>query len=197
MEMREIWDGLRVQRFGLELFKRLSKREQLFTATGGILLFCLLGYFLMVNPMLERMKTTDRLILQKEEELNEMARLKKEYDQLQGRLKGIEVRLSQQPGNFSLLSYLEGTANSTQIRKNISSMRPQPSGTDNEHFRENSVEVRIENVSLFQVVEFLGAIERSPTYLRVKQVRLKTRYSDPNAMDATFLISSYEGPQKS
>jgi len=175
-----------------DLFKKLSRREQIFSAMGGISVIFLLGYFLGVSPLLEKMKTVDRLILKKEKELQEIVILKKEYDELKGKLRGIEQKLKQQKRDFSLLSFLESTANTAQIRKKISSMRPQPLTTEDKSFQEDSVEVRVENVSLSQVVEFLKAIESSPVYLRVKQIRLKTRYSDPKFMDATFLISSYQ-----
>ncbi|HEX9757995.1 MAG TPA: type II secretion system protein GspM [Nitrospiria bacterium] len=177
---------------GVDLFKKLSHRERIFTVSGGITLVFLFVYFFGVSPLLEQMKTVDRLILQKEDELQKMAFLKKEFDELKGKLRGIEQKISQQKKDFSLLSFLEGTANTVEIRKNISSMRPQPIASEDNSFEEDSVEVRVENVKLSQIVEFLTAIESSPVYLRVKQVRLKTRYSDPNFMDATFLISSYQ-----
>ena len=189
--MREIFGLLKKQRFGLDLFKKLSRRERIFSTLGAFVLVLLFGYFWGVSPLLENLKTVDRLILQKERELEEMVKLKKEYDTLKGKLRGIEQKLNQQNKEFSLLSFLEGTANTVQIRKNIASMRPQPIATQEKNFQEDSVEVRVENVSLPQIVDFLTAIESSSIYLRVKQVRLKTRYSDPNFMDATFLVSSY------
>ncbi len=177
---------------GLDFYKKLSRRERIFSGVGILVVGLLLGYFLGVSPLLDKIKTVERLILKKENEIEEMTKLKKDFDELKGKLRRIELKLNQQKGGFSLLSFLERTASTVQIRKNISSMRPQPMAIEDQNFKEDSVEVRIENVSLLQIVEFLNAIEDASIYLRVKQVRLKTRYADPNFLDATFLVSSYK-----
>ena len=176
---------------GLYFYKKLSRRERIFTMTGGIGLILLLVYFLGVSPMLERIKITDRLILKKEKDIEEMVKLKQEYDGLKERFKGIETRLNRQKGDFSLLSFIEGTAQSIDIRNKISSMRPQPVPSQEGLFREDSVELRIKNISLPQIVEFLKTMGDSPHYLRVKLIKFKTRYSDPSFLDVTLIISNY------
>jgi len=176
---------------GLYFFKKLSRRERIFTMTGGMGLILLLVYFLGVDPMLERIKMTDRLIVKKEKDIEEMVKLKREYDGLKLRFGKIETRLNRQKGDFSLLSYIEGTAQSIDIRNKISSMRPQPINSQEDFFKEDSVELRIKNIRLQEIVEFLKTMGDSPNYLRVKLIQFKTRYSDPSFLDVTLIISSY------
>ena len=48
------------------------------------------------------------------------------------------------------------------------------------------------NVRYSDLVRLLRALEQSPHVLKIKRLHLKTRYSDPNYLDAVFLLSSYE-----
>ena len=48
------------------------------------------------------------------------------------------------------------------------------------------------------IMESRGAVwrgqtlEQSPHVLKIRRLHLKTRYSDPNYLDAVFLLSTYE-----
>jgi len=61
-----------------------------------------------------------------------------------------------------------------------------------EGFREMGVEVKVQNVTLEQAVRFLSSIDDSPHLIRVKQLRMRTRFSDSRFMDATFLTVTYK-----
>lgn len=189
--MKHFLKNLKGYQQGLYLYKKLSRRERIFTMTGGVGLILLLVYFIGVDPMLERIKMTDRLIVKKEKDIEKMVKLKREYDGLKERFERIGTRLNRQKGDFSLLSFIEGTAQSIDIRNKISSMRPQPVNTQQDFFNEDSVELRIKNISLPKIVEFLKTMGDSPNYLRVKLIQFKTRYSDPSFLDVTLIISSY------
>lgn len=189
--MEKFLKNLKVYQQSLYFYKKLSRRERIVTMTGGVGLVFLLVYFLGVDPMLEGIRMADRLILKKEKDIGEMVKLKREYDGLKERFERIETRLNRQKGDFSLLSFIEGTAQSIDIRNKISSMRPQPISRKEDFFKEDSVELRIKNISLPKIVEFLRTMGDSPNYLRVKLIQFKTRYSDPSFLDVTLIISSY------
>lgn len=189
--MEKFLKNLKVYQQSLYFYKKLSRRERIVTMTGGVGLVFLLVYFLGVDPMLEGIRMADRLILKKEKDIGEMVKLKREYDGLKERFERIETRLNRQKGDFSLLSFIEGTAQSIDIRNKISSMRPQPISRQEDFFKEDSVELRIKNISLPKIVEFLKTMGDSPNYLRVKLIQFKTRYSDPSFLDVTLIISSY------
>ena len=70
-------------------------------------------------------------------------------------------------------------------------MRPQPK-LEVKGYEEVGVEIKIQGVTLGQTVKFLSAIEESKSLVNVKRVRLKTRYSEPQYMDAIILATTYE-----
>ena len=75
-------------------------------------------------------------------------------------------------------------------RENLASMRPQPPAAVGE-FREESVEVRLERVRLGQLVQLLFALDSAEAYLKVKELRIKSRFDDRSLLDAVLTVASY------
>ncbi len=172
------------------LLAKLSKRETVFLLAGGAFTVSLLVYLFLIEPIREQTVLSSRLIPQKEEEILKLRRLSEKYVALSARMKEIEGRL---PGanQFSLLSYLEKIAKQNQVRENISSIRAIPPVTQ-APYREIPMEVKMENISLLRIIPFLNTIENAPYFLRIKRLSIKTRVSEPQKLDVTFVVSSYE-----
>ncbi|MFQ5456098.1 MAG: type II secretion system protein GspM [Nitrospirota bacterium] len=173
------------------IIKTLSFRERIFLIGGGVLIIFTALYFLFVSPIMERTATLDRLIIQKENNVKEIISLNHEYIQLKERISGIGKKLSSIKKGFSLLSYIEDAAKRNNIREHISYIRPQNTTTI-DNYKIISVDVKIDNVTLKEIVNFLSFIENSPHLLKVKRIRFKTRYSDTRYLNSTFTISTYE-----
>jgi general secretion pathway protein M len=178
---------------GTSLLERVSPRERLILMGGAgvLLLMGLWALFETAGWYSDRMQSMDRLIQEKQKDRIALVGLQKEYLALRGRLSGLEDRIARDRGSFSLLSFLESLAGKLGMRSNIAYMRPQPP-TDVEGFRELGVEVKVQNVTLEQTVRLLSSIEDSPHLIRVKQLQIRTRFSDPRFLDATFLTVTYE-----
>jgi general secretion pathway protein M len=176
-----------------DYFDTRSPREKIFLLGGVVVVAGFLLYGLIQLPFAyqERMRTLDRLIAQKEADLKQLSELDARYQKMQDRVGRIETKIAQDRQGFSILSYLEEVATTVKIRSNIAYMRPQtlPQSGD---YREVAVEVKVENAPLDQVVRFLTALEQSPHLLRIRRLHLKTRFADPNYLDAVFLLSTYE-----
>lgn len=180
-----------MRRINFDFIGRLSVREKVFLLSGGIFLSMVISYNWVLSPFVERLKVLDRLVSQKEVNLKQVLELREEYLQLQKDFSTIEEKLASKKEDFSLLSYLEKIATDQNIRTNITSMKPQASPLL-DGYRETSVEVKIENTTLDKIVSLLTSIEGSPYLLKVKRLHLKTRFADPQYLDATFLVVTYE-----
>jgi hypothetical protein len=174
----------------LRLFSRLSRRERWMVGGGAVLLALLIGYAFVFSPMLSQARLYDRLIPRKEKELSELSALIDQHKILSARLSEVEGRI-RPAGEFSILSYVEETAVRGQIRGNIAYIRPLTVQT-REGLREIPVEVKVENVTLPSLVGFISSFDRAPALLKVRRISLRTRFADPQYMDATFVVSSYE-----
>ena len=90
---------------------------------------------------------------------------------------------------FSLFSFIEATEAQVASKENLVYMRPQPSVDQNE-FREESVEIKLEKIRLDQLVQLLYEIESANAFLKVKTLRVKTRFDNKSELDAVMTISS-------
>ena len=171
---------------------RLSRRERQMLVVGGItvLAFGLWGLVGVFQWYQDRMTTLDRLVREKTEARATLVQLRQEYMGLKGEIAKLEKQISRQ-GSFSLLSVLESMAGKLGMRSNIAHMRPQPD-TEIKGYREVGVEVKLQNVTLEQAVRMLCSIENAPHLVRVKRLRMKTRFADPQFLDTTFLAITYE-----
>ncbi|HLB02588.1 MAG TPA: hypothetical protein VJM77_05595 [Nitrospiria bacterium] len=175
----------------VEYWGRFSTRERIFLSVGAVLTIALLGYHFLVSPFVDRLRMLDRLTIQKEKEIVELSQLREQYLILQRKISAVEGRIAKSEEGFSLFSYLEGISVKNQVKDRIVFIRPQPSQVFGD-YREIAVEVKVENVTLAQVVNLLDAIQGSPQFLRIKRAQFKTRYNDPRLLDGTFVVSSYE-----
>jgi general secretion pathway protein M len=61
-----------------------------------------------------------------------------------------------------------------------------------EGYKETTVEIRIENVTLYELVNYLTMAENSQQPMRIKRLNIKTRYDNPKKLDSTVVITSLE-----
>ncbi|HEY8370151.1 MAG TPA: type II secretion system protein GspM [Thermodesulfobacteriota bacterium] len=169
----------------------LARRERRLVVGGALVLALTLLYVLVVEPLVTRNRDLDRLIAQKTREYGEVVRLGEEYRQAQARLESLRARLSRAPQNFQLLSYLENLAVQNGIRDRIAYMRPQPPATTGS-FREQSVEMRLDAVTINQTVRFLDQLASAPPGLRVKRLSMVRRYDDANRLDVVVQVAAYQ-----
>lgn len=169
----------------------LARRERRLVVGGAVVLALTLLYVLLLEPLLTRNRDLDRLIAQKTREHGEVVRLGEEYRQAQARLESLRARLSRAPQNFQLLSYLESLTVQNGIRDRIAYMRPQPAATVGS-FREQSVEMRLDAVTINQTITFLDQLASAPPGLRVKRLSVVRRYDNANRLDVVVQVAAYQ-----
>lgn len=168
-------------------FANLSPRERMLVSLVGVLAAGLVA----VVAVLELLAVGDRIDSRRaaaEQQLEVMAQLRREFDDVSIRLRSVEERIqSAQRGN--LRTTLESLAQRANVK--VESMEPQASPT-HERYRETKVEVGLREVTLAQAVSYLHEIERTPQPLSVKALRMRTRQEKPEFLDVTFTVSSFE-----
>jgi general secretion pathway protein M len=170
-------------------FERLSGREQamvLFMVIAlGSMVLGLTGY--LVNRDLgARAKRIDAKL----EKLRQIAELKSDY----------QARLAQQQqlanevrsnGSTRILSYLEDASRRADLElKNATERAGEPTGS--EQVKEESAEVTVTNVSLDRLHAFLDLVETGNRLVRIRRLKIKTRFDNPQMLDATVTVSTYK-----
>lgn len=164
----------------------LADRERLLVSLAAGALGMVLVWLLGVMPALGHRENVSARVAAAEQELQVMARLRTEYDEVSLRLASVEEQIRNgQRGNVRTV--LENLAQQTGVK--IESMEPQAS-PENETYRETKVEVGLKGVTLPQTVNYLHRIEGE--VLSVKSLRIRTRTDKPELLDVTFTVSSFE-----
>jgi len=172
-------------------FQRLGRREKRVLAGGSVFLFLLAFWLLVLSPVIDRMNWYDRKSLEKEKDLLEMEPLKENYLKIRKHVDQIEHRIGQGKQGFSFPAFLESLAIESKIKSHMTTLRPHSSQTF-ENLRSSEMEVKLEDLTLAQAVDFISRIERSPEFLYISNLHIKTRYGEPKNLDLSVTVSHYE-----
>jgi general secretion pathway protein M len=170
---------------------RLTKREKyyVFTGVSFIVIFLVIQFGLF--PLLQAKARVKRSVQVNEKTLQKMISLSSEYRMLRENTQDIQKVLALRKKDFALFSFLEKQAGRAGVKANIKYMKPSTStiaGT----YKESSVEMKLEEITLKQIVNYLYFVE-SPEYLvRIKRLSIKQSKSKPEFLTALMYVVTYK-----
>ena len=170
------------------MIKNLNPREKTVVVAGLIVLLLLFAWFALLSPYIKTIKSLDRKIAAHRHSLQKIETMREQINQLRQQL--ADVKILKQVAQH-LFPLLESVAVQTGVREQLLSMRPQPETTQGQ-FRQQLVEIRLEKISLPQLVKLLHAIEYRSGGVRVKSMQVKTRFEDPSSLDVNMVLMSLE-----
>jgi general secretion pathway protein M len=170
------------------MISQLNQRERIFVTVGGIALALALLYLAVLMPYRGALTRLDKQIAARSQQLQEVKSLRAQYLAMQQQILQVEMRVKNSE-NFSALTFIENLVERTAGRENLVSMRPQSPMPQNE-FTIDSVEVKLEKLSLRQVLELLWGVESATTPMQVRNLYLKQRFDDHSLLDASMTITA-------
>lgn len=169
---------------------RLSQREKQMLIGGVVLLILFVAFQAAVKPAMGRLETLRRVVPEKQEMLRQLRSRSEEYLALEREISRLRDRISSQPNNFAILSFLEGIERECGLAKNVAYMKPATTTSANNAYVETRVEVKLENVSLQQVTRFLLRIESDKAPIGVKALHVRSAAKTPASLDAIVQLTS-------
>ncbi len=163
---------------------KLEARDKKALTFGGVAAAALLLYAFLLSPFLDDLARKRDLIPKKERDLAEMKKLRDEYREIQLQL---TVAREAAAKRGPLLTEIENITKRANLAGKIVSLKPQ-AGTKTEGFTESIVEVRLDNITLYDIVNYVHLLEQAT--LRVRKLAFKPRYDNPKLLNATILVSS-------
>ncbi len=163
---------------------KLESRDKKALIFGGVALAAILLYAFVLSPFLGDLSRKRSLIPRKEQDLAEVKKLSDEYRQIQGQLQQAQQAAAKRG---PLLTEIETITKRTNLSGKIVSLKPQ-TGTKTQGFTESVVEVKLDNITLYDIVNYVYSLEKAT--LRVRKLAFKPRYDNPKLMSATLLVSS-------
>lgn len=182
----------------LNVFQRMSARERTLMGAAAAVALILGFYTLMWEPLIEDRARAERFIGMRQQDLADVQELRLEY---MGLLNRLDVSRSiidpkNMDSDFALFPYIETTVSEVLGgRDKIRSMNPKTKAI-NDAFREEAVELKLDGISLDQLVEMMVKIEKGKHPLRVSRLQIKKRRRDPQKFDVTATVSMLQANQQ-
>jgi type II secretory pathway component PulM len=151
---------------------------------GGAAAALILLYAYVLAPVTSDLSRKRELIPRKEKDLVEIKELKTQYLEIQQRLKEAQAAAEKRG---PLLTEIENITRRANLSGKIVSLKPQ-AGVQAEGFKESIVEVKLDNITLYDVVNYVFLLEKEA--LRIRKLQFKPRYDNPKLLNATILVSS-------
>ena len=170
-------------------FDSLSSREQLMVLSMFGALFVMvigIGGYLIQQDLVAR----ERRIEAKTKKLEEAASLRSDYQRRLREQKRVASQVKRN-NNVRLLSYLEKLSQQSNVTLKNASERPGES-TGSDLVKEEAAEVKISNVSLDRLHDFLKRIEEGNALVKVRRLRIKTRFDNPEMLDAVITVGTFK-----
>ncbi|HSQ49640.1 MAG TPA: type II secretion system protein GspM [Nitrospiraceae bacterium] len=171
-------------------WQQFSPRERIIVAAGGALAAAALVFLLIVDPLMATIDKLDRQARRKAKDSQELALVAQDYLLKQARMAKLEARMPSPPAQFSLLAFMEEATTTAQIRDRIAGMQPQAPIVV-QGYQETAVDLRLDGVTLPQLLALLETIERAPYEVQVRHLQMKPKYDNPINLDATLKIVTY------
>ena len=166
---------------------RLTRREKLLAIALAVLVGGLVLFTFAVKPAIERTETLRRVISEKQDELQKLRAGSSEYIFLRDNLDNLRAKVASQEKGFELLPFLESLIREHGLAKKVATMKQQVLQLGPSH-SETIVEVRLENLTLKQLVDFLRKVESSEVLARTKSLYIKKNLTNTDLLDSVVEI---------
>ncbi len=166
----------------------LRDREKRVLVAGGVLAAVLLLLIFVLIPGISRIRSQARAVAAAESDLAEVRKARTEIERIQRETGTIgAVVQSAANGKDAPLSRLTSALQEAGIPQAALSIKS--GGTrDGEFFREESFDVRMENLTYLEAVKTLQKLSAGMLPVAIRSASLKSRYDDPRYLDVTLRV---------
>jgi|SRR5579863_6517510 len=164
-------------------YQKLEPRERLLVQIAAGIFGLFLIYNLVYVPIVDLGSGLQDKIVQRQRDLAEVRRLAGTYTQLKEELAAAEHRTVPLGKNFSLFSVVEASMTGSVGREKIASITPGSDRKLPDGFTEYSVQLKLANVNLAQLVDALYGINSLAVPIGIDNIRIQRRRQDTHAYD--------------
>lgn len=169
----------------------MTSREKNAVIIGGIsLAFFLLLQFIFF-PLVENREKMKKNVVTRQRQLGEMEQMQQRYDLFSQKSNSIASQLNERISGFSLFSFLEQNADDIKIKERIAYMKPSELTAD-EVLKQSMVEMKLQAISLKQLVAFLKTTESPQNLVGIKRITIQENNKEEGTLDVILQIVSVD-----
>ena len=166
---------------------KLARREKYLVSLAGCVIFLILIHLLLIGPFFDERKRLEAGVKAKKVALSEIVMLKTEYQALKKGDQGVHELLANRKAGFTLFSFLEKEAAESDVKGHIKHMKPSVSETAGP-YKESMVEMKLEAITLKQLVKYLYRIESPKDVIFIKRISIKENRKDSGYLDVVLNV---------
>ena len=169
---------------------KLARREKYFVSTAAlfIAIFFLLQF--LIAPFFENRRRVQRGVRAKEDGLKEIVGLSSEYHRYQRGSQDMKQILARRKKGFTLFSFLEEAAGDAEVKAHIKYMKPSTSAATGP-YKESLVEMKLEAVTLKQLIGYLSKIESPDNVVSIKRITINENKRKSGYLDAILHVLTF------
>ena len=166
----------------------LREREKRVLAIGGAAAALIFALTFVVIPGISSLRSSARAVAAAESDLAEVRRVRPELERAQiGARKRAPIVQASANSKESALSRLSSAIQEGGIPQSAFSVKS-GGAKDGEFFREESFDVRMENLTYLEAVKAIQRLSGETLPTVVRSAVLKSRYEDPRYLDVTLRV---------
>lgn len=172
--------------------RQLTPRERWAVSLAGLaLLLFLVAQFILFPLMDERARLVKGLAA-RQKAVVEMRSMQQRYAVLNRQADSMTARLAQRASEFSLFAFVEQNAAETEVKDRIAYMKPSESPAANDQFSLSQVEMKLNAVSLRQLVDFLKKTESPEQLVGIEKIIVQHTDKEGSALDVFLQLVSVD-----
>jgi len=180
--LKDLW-----QKSGIE---KLNNRERWILLGGIGFVFCFTLLQLVIIPVLDARRGLETSIARKKQELVEIRQLQKDYYSLKSEEGTIQARINQRGSGFTLFTFLDQQATAADVKKQIKYMKP--STVEGEELNETMVEMKLQQISLKALIEFVRLVESEKNVVFIRRFSIQESGDKQGYFDSILQIVTFE-----
>ena len=149
----------------------------------------LVVFQIFVRPAIGRVRTLRRVISEKRQVLSELLAKSQEYNIVSSELEKIRSEMEQRPEERKILSFIEGIQKECGLMQKVVYMKPS-ANIVNDVYEETTIEIKFQNITWDELIQFLFKIESSELTLGIKTLNIKRGVRDSNLLDTIVQLVS-------
>jgi general secretion pathway protein M len=171
---------------------KLNKREKISVGVGAaaIIVFVLLQY--LVFPLSEKNDRLTRMLATRHQELEQIRLLQAEYRQTAEKAEKAQRYIKLRQRGFTLFSFLETLAGQTGVKSHIAYMKPTSTSQKDSPYRLSTVEMKLQEITMPQLLSYLHGIETSRDMISIKRLSISKTEQKADLINTVFQVETLE-----
>lgn len=171
-------------------YDQLDRRQKILLFSGLSVLMLFLLYQLLVSPYVDSRTRLLNSLQRRQADLQEIKKFRQEYSLVKKEEGGVKGRLTKRPKNFALFSFVDQQSEKAKVKGKVKYMKPSFSEGDG-LFRESLVEMKLQETTLEEFVNFLKLIESEENLVFLRRISIQESGKEQGYLDVIMQIATF------